>query len=469
MQARHQFVQSGALAEVPGLMAKGEYARALAVLLPVVQSAKLCALSLECTIICYSQLADDTTAWALSDLGCNQFPQAAGLWAVRARLAAEAGKTEAAVEAAETALALDGGHLPALVELNRVAPFEKGSKRDKQLRRVLKKSGHSAVARAEGHRALAAIEQRAQYYTRAFHHFSQSNRYQAGGYDAAEDIAFVMAQRAHFKASQETAVARYLFIGGMPRSGTTLLETALLRHPGVRSVGETSCLPILQKRLGLGDAAFDWCTARSESLRVALREELIEALDRGREGVQLVLEKLPFGMFHYGLAQWLLPEARFVVMMRHPMACGLSNYQANFQKGYGYATRLEHIAGKYLCVQASALDYAEKMPDVLRLQSYRALVETPEAELRSVCTLAGLSWDAAVLSPENAEHVQRTHSMLQVREGINRKGLERWRHYKAQLAPLQTALGGESFVSGWEAWDAQTNLRGEGLGISDRP
>ena len=442
------------LSEVSTLLARADYAGALGVLLPLVQSHRICPISLEATIICYSGLRDDATAWALSDMAIAQFPDASGLWSARARLASEAGKLDLAREASERALELDPNNLGALVQLNTLKTFDKGSKRDKQLRRVLKKSSNSAMARAEGHRAVALIEQKAGYYTRAFFQFTQSNQHQDRTYDPAEDTAFVAAQRSLFEARGTAEAARYLFIGGMPRSGTTLIETALMRHPSVASAGETTCLTYLQKRLGQGASAFDWCKTRDEGVRSALRAQLIDALEPSRGGAQLLLEKLPLGVFHYGLVQWLLPEARFVVMQRHPLACGLSNYQANFYRGYGYSTRLETIAQKYLAVEASAEDYARKMPSLLRIQSYRALVDAPEQELRAICSLAELPWDPAVLTPEAASHVQRTHSMMQVREGINRKGLDRWKHYEAQLDPLRSALGGAGYLAIWEARDA---------------
>ena len=442
------------LSRVADLMARAQYAPALSELLPRVQSARACPVTLECTIICYSELRDDATAWALSDLGATQFPDAAGLWAIRSRLAASTGRFDMAREAADRALTLDPGNLGALVQLNMLAPFEKGSKRDKQLRRVLKKPVHDARALAEGYRAVAMVEQAAGFYTRAFHHFKQSNRYQDRAYDPAGDSAFVAAQRQHFVAAPEVAPVRYLFVGGMPRSGTTLLETALLRHPAVASVGETSCLGRAQQRLGGGARAFDWVANRDEGLRQDLRAEVLAVLEKDNAGASLILEKQPLAVFHYGLAQWLLPEARFVVMERHPMGCGLSNYQANFRYGNGFSARLESIAHKYLSVEAATDDYAAKMPDILRRQSFRALVETPEPALRAICAFAGLDWDAAVLSPEAADHVQRTHSMMQVREGINRAGLDRWTSYSAQLEPLRAALGGADYISAWEARDA---------------
>jgi tetratricopeptide (TPR) repeat protein len=432
-----------------------EFAQALASLLPLVQLPKPTARVLEWTILCYHELRDDMTAWALSDVSISLHPDDSWLWSMRARLAVGQGKKEEAREAAERALALDAGNVAALTQLYLVAPFEKGSKQDKQLRRAVQDARNGRAAQAAVHQTLAKMEERAGHHARAFHHYKQSNLHQDRTYDARQDAAFVAAQQAVFQRKDHKAAPKYLFIGGMPRSGTTLLETALMRHPQVSSIGETASLKVLQSQVGQGAEAFDWCKTLDAAQLADMRRQLVSVLDHRREGAQIVLEKLPLGVFQYGLVQWLLPEARFVVMMRHPLDCGLSNYVAHFDTGYGYATRLATIAQKFKFVEASAKDYAEKLGDLMRLQSYRSLVERPEASLRAVLDLLELPWDARVLQPEKAQHVQRTLSLMQVREPFNRKGLNRWQAYAHRLAPLEEALGGADYIARWEAEDAQ--------------
>ena len=177
---------------------------------------------------------------------------------------------------------------------------------------------------------------------------------------------------------------------------------------------------------------------------------------------QVVVDKMPMDCLDLGLARLILPEARFVFMARHPLDVGLSNFVTAFDRGNGFSTRLDWIAHITRLVYASLDDYGPKLGAALRVQSYRALVETPEAQIRALLDHVQLPFEAACLTPEAAGGAVKTASVLQVREKINRAGLGKWHFYEEQLAPLVEALGGPEWIDTWETLD-QT------LGASNRP
>lgn len=431
-------------------MQRGDYHGALAALLPAVQAPGAGARVFEFTVICFLELRDEKTAEALADAALAQHPGDAWLWALRARIDLQAGREQAARGRLERALALDPGHLGALTTLNLLAPFDKGSRADKRLRRAVKSGDHTARARAAGHNGIARIEAAAGNPARAFHHFTQCNRLRGGRYDPARDLADVAAQAHLPDAPAQTRPARYLFVGGMPRSGTTVLEAALCGHSDVVSTGETTTLStIFERARKLGGGGDDWPARLTGDHRQDLRADLTAAYDRARGGQVIVIEKMPLACLHFGLARWLLPDARFIQMVRHPLDCGLSNYVTNFNQPHGWSTRLDWIAAKIGATETARSQWATRLGPAFRTQSFDSLVRAPEAALRDILRFLGLDWQAACHNPE-AAGAQRTASMLQVRAGFNRAGLGKWRAYEAQLAPLIDALGGPAAIAGWD-------------------
>lgn len=458
-QSQTRKVQDG-LGLIAQKIKAGDASGALADLLPILQSPNANAQVFEYAILCYEALRDDKTARALSDAAIARFPEDPWLWTQNGKLAMAQGNTTAAENAFRTAIGHAPRHLPALAALPLVAPVARGDKIDKKLRRAMKSSQATRLEVASGHHAVATIEAAAGFHARAFHHYAQCNRLRNTGYDPTRDAALVNGQIAQFEPNPAVDMpARYAFIGGMPRSGTTLLETALRQHPQIDSIGETTALLRLQQKAEQmaedPSNRWAWFSRLSDAQRDELRGELVETLETARDSGQVVLEKLPLNCLHFGFAHVLLPEARFIFMSRHPLDCGLSNFATNFEQGQNFSTRLDWIAAKLRATERSAQDYAQKLGWLYRTQSYRALVESPKTQLAALLQHLGLPWHDAVLSPHTDTSAQRTASMLQVRKAIHRNSLGRWTEYEPQLRPLLDALGGPDWLAEWEARDAQ--------------
>ena len=253
-----------------------------------------------------------------------------------------------------------------------------------------------------------------------------------------------------------------MFIVGMPRSGTTLVESILLRHPDVTSIGESNALEecLAQWRLML-DGGDEWhgLSTMTESVAAKLRSVYFAVATRGR-GLgrsDAVVDKTPLNMLHLGFARAIFPDCRLICMSRHPLDVGLSNFGAAFSEAFVSANPflkdLEQIGHYSRWAWASILDYQKKLRTGFRLQSYRRLVENGESETRALVAHVGLNWNPDCLQPEKRAGRIATASVLQVRSPIHRRRLGRWKVYGDSIQPLVDGFGGWTSISEWEVQD----------------
>ncbi len=237
-----------------------------------------------------------------------------------------------------------------------------------------------------------------------------------------------------------------LFIVGMPRSGTTLIETILSRHPSVLALGESrqigEAMEALRGKFGPEEIGLspsrDWLTARAEAMARSWAAR--------RAGFALVTDKMPDNAFALGLIARLFPRARIIHARRHPLDVGVSNFFTRFADGQGFSTRLDWIGlrSRHL---ADVMDAWRRGLDLPVLDvHYERLVAEPEAEIRRIADFAGLGWTPDFLSSERSERSVGTASQWQVRQPIYRSSVARWRRYEPWLGPMIEAMGGMDWV-----------------------
>jgi hypothetical protein len=249
-----------------------------------------------------------------------------------------------------------------------------------------------------------------------------------------------------------------VFIVGMPRSGTTLVETILSRHPEVHAGGELPHIGDVERLLhnwarthvgyqGGPYAMLQHIPADYFPRNAKAVGHRVHAAAGGR-AYSVFTDKLPDNSLRLGLISLLFPEARVIYLRRNPLDCCLSNLFLHFSSGNGYAFQQTLLGERYRQV-AESMDLWRAALDLPILEvSYEALATDPEPMIRRIVEFAGLGWDAACLNPERARRSVATANQFQVRQPINPTSIGRWRHYEDWIRPLVKSLGGMDWIDG---------------------
>lgn len=234
-----------------------------------------------------------------------------------------------------------------------------------------------------------------------------------------------------------------IFITGMPRSGTTLMDQMFSRHPRVTAGGELRALPAaLQANTRLRDAlqgdpdtadltAGDF-TRLGEDYMDAVRAEGIRS--------EYVSDKMPSNHLYAGLIALALPRAKILFMRRHPLDCLLSNYFQHFGQNQPASTDFAHLAATWREFDRMVRYWSGLIPDRVKVVHYEDVVADAETRMRDVLDFAGLDWDAGVLDHRAASRQVNTASLAQVREPIYTRAVARWENYAPHLAGLAREL-----------------------------
>lgn len=250
------------------------------------------------------------------------------------------------------------------------------------------------------------------------------------------------------RAEHGTDAPDAIFVEGLPRSGSTLIEQILASHPAVEGTMELPDIPAMAHALrdGTGHCSAPDFEARLASLTAAQSRELGERYlaqtrIQRKTAKPFFIDKMPNNFLHLALLRQVLPNAKIIDARRHPMACGFSAFKQHFARGQHFTYDLTELGRYYR-------DYVELMAHFDAVQPgrvyrvfYEAMVEDTEGEVRRLLEFCGLPFDARCLRfYENARAV-RTASKQQVRRPIFREGMDHWRHFEPWLEPLRMALG----------------------------
>jgi hypothetical protein len=242
-----------------------------------------------------------------------------------------------------------------------------------------------------------------------------------------------------------------IFIVGMNRSGTTLVESILSRHPKVLARGEASPLPILERAMqqqSRGTADRNTLAARVKNEWLAVHAQRIVEATQGASHTpfDIVTDKLPENALRLGLVARLFPGARVIHLRRHPLDVGLSNFFQRFSSGEGFSYRLDWIGYRIRQI-ADTMALWKRAVDLPMLDVwYEKLVADPEAESRRIVAFAGLDWAPECLEPQRTQRAVLTASQWQVRQPIYRGSAGRWTRYEQWLGPMIEALGGFDWI-----------------------
>jgi len=282
----------------------------------------------------------------------------------------------------------------------------------------------------------------------AFAHYAAGNalrkerlRYTAEETTAAVDRAIAVATPAFFAQFAGTGCAAPdpIFVLGMPRAGSTLVEQILASHSQVEGTSELPDIGILARTVE------DYPTGLAGLDPDILQRLGAQYLERTRvqrhTARPLFIDKLPNNWLYVPFIRLILPNATIIDARRHPLSCCFSNFKQHFARGQGFSYSLEDMGAYYRDYVRLMAHLDRVLPGRIHRVIYERMVDDTEAEVRALLAACGLPFEPACLAFYETERAVRTPSSEQVRRPIFREGTEGWKAFDPWLGPLKTALG----------------------------
>ncbi|CCQ75601.1 tetratricopeptide repeat-containing sulfotransferase family protein [Magnetospira sp. QH-2] len=237
-----------------------------------------------------------------------------------------------------------------------------------------------------------------------------------------------------------------VFIVGMPRSGTTLVEQVIASHPACGAAGELSEISAIAKAIAGSRTINDdfspgFRALDCQSIREFANRYLNKLTVGGEPHHRRIIDKMPSNFKYLGLIASLFPKARIIHCRRHPMATCYSILTQRFNRAHPYAYAQEDLAHQYRHYERLMAFWESVLPIPIHTVRYEDLVTDPDAEIRSLIKACGLSWDDRCLQFHQTERVVKTASQWQVRQPMYQTSLDHWQHYGSELSPLKQGLG----------------------------
>ncbi|MEE8532452.1 MAG: sulfotransferase [Alphaproteobacteria bacterium] len=366
------------------------------------------------------------------------------------------GRLEEAVACYREALAIDPGFASAQSNLVEFTTFEAGDPAFAALESLKAKGGLPLREATTLHFALGKVYADIGDYDRAFADYREGNALRAREAERT-GRAFRVADHEKRISAIVAALAREtldraaagcgsdvpVFIVGMPRSGTTLVEQILASHAEVFGAGELPEIGRIAERLP-ADAGAPYpagVAALDDAALGRLGEGYVERLRALAEGARRVTDKTPANFLHLGLIALMLPGARVIHCRRDPRDVCVSCYFHDFAQGSEFTDDLAALGRYYRLYEQLMAHWREVLPRPILDVDYEALVADQEGVSRQLVDFCGLEWDDACLAFHETQRTVRTSSDLQVRRRIFTSSIGRWRDYESHLGPLIEALG----------------------------
>jgi tetratricopeptide (TPR) repeat protein len=364
------------------------------------------------------------------------------------------GHLDEAAEHYRKAVALKPDFSASLRQLGGVKKFDSPDQDVSELEALVKRQDLTEDQRAELYLALAKAYDDLGQYDKAFARLQAGNQILRKGLDYSADkntqyvdriiaafTAEFFAERRSFGSDSDVPI----FIIGMPRSGTTLVEQIICSHPRVYGAGELmrmhEMVTEFPRRLRRKAHYPEAMRLIDREMAGRLAAEYLDYLRGFDAEADHITDKMPFNFRMLGLIALLFPRAHFIHCVRDPLDVCLSCYFARFKDRLMFTFNLVEVGGYYRDYATLMDHWREVLPVPMLEVRYEELVADQEAKSREMISFCGLEWDDRCLAFYETERPVLTASNWQVRQPIYRTSIERWRHYERYLGPLMDALG----------------------------
>ncbi len=410
---------------------------------------------------CLNLLGDFEAAIRINAGLAARYPRQPKVWLNYGHALRTVGRRDEAISAYKRCIALAPGLGEAYWSLAdlKVAAFSPSE--EAAMAAALDRTDLAPTDRLHLHYAAGKASEDRNEIARAFDHYAQGAalRRAAMPYHAEETTALTersiaLFTRSFFDAAPPGCDASDpIFIVGLPRSGSTLVEQILASHSAVEGTMELADIGLIAK--GLKSPLTDGSQRGGPPLqypatlvglgadaRIALGERYLADTRVHRPlGRPFFTDKMPSNFQHIGLIQLILPNARIIDVRRHPLGAGFSAFKQHFAQGQNFTYDLDDL-GRYYRDYVRLMDHVDRvLPGRVHRVIYEDLVQDTEAEVRRLLAYCALPFEDGCLRFHANDRAVRTVSSEQVRRPIFREGLEQWRKYEPYLDPLKAALG----------------------------
>lgn len=364
------------------------------------------------------------------------------------------GRVEEAEQHLGATLRLTGGHGEALRLLSLITDVATDDAIIDAMQRMLTRPDLDDRSRMHLHYGLGNAFEKLGQFDKAFARFSMANGlikrsgslsldlYRDYFQDLRETFDTRLIERLEVTRERETTP---IFVVGLPRCGSTVLETMLSRHGSIGAGGEVNYLTeeVSRKLSAMTGARFPGCLTSVDSKTLEdLGQAYLDRLSKLAPGKTLIVDK---NLAHFqviGLIRVLLPHARVVHVTRDPMDLGLSIFKNFFPENLPFYSDLGVLGRYYRLYQELMEQWRQLLPGFVLDISYEKLVADPETQMRRVLEFCGLDWQSDCLSPEGSDRSIRTISAMEARKPLHQRSIGAWKRYETHLKPLKEALQG---------------------------
>ncbi|AVP96109.1 hypothetical protein C7S18_02375 [Ahniella affigens] len=411
--------------------------------------------NLKAAVLC--RTGDYDTALALYADLLKQFPNQARLALSYGHALKTAGRQADSIAAYRQAIAAEPGFGEAYWSLANLKTFRFSAADVATIEAQLARADLATDQRSQFEFALGkAFEDQGEYEV-SFRHYDVGNRLRRDivPYRAADATARVRRSQAVFTRSCFAERQGFgnpapdpIFVVGLPRSGSTLIEQILSSHSQVEGTMELPEIISITRTLR-ERAEAKGLSSYHQLLTELPNEELVALgqfyLDRTRiqrkQGRPLFIDKMPNNFFHIGLIHLMLPNAKIIDARRHPLACCFSGFKQYFARGQNFSYGLSDLGAYYRDYVALMAHFDAVLPGRVHRVIYEDMVADTEAQVRALLAYCGLPFEDACLRFYENNRPVRTASSEQVRKPIYKEGVDQWRHFEPWLDPLKLALG----------------------------